>query len=138
MENASKALIIAGAVLIAILLIAFGMVMINAAQTPIDEATSGIGGQGVQVFNRQFDIYAGGRVSGSNVKSLLSALNTNNTTSSHIINVTFTPKSGTGITAQSSGIAAQIQNVINTKSYSVSFPTYDNDGYISACVIKEL
>ena len=44
MENASKALVIAGAVLVAILLIAFGMIMINSARTPIDEAA----GQGEQ------------------------------------------------------------------------------------------
>ena len=137
MENASKALIIAGAVLIAILLIAFGMIMINAAQTPIDEATSGIGGQGVQAFNRQFDIYAGQRVSGSNVKSLLSAINSNNVASSHIIAVTFTPKTGTGISGATTGVAGQIANVINTKSYSVVF-AYSTEGYIDTCTIAEL
>lgn len=142
MENASKALIIAGAVLIAILLIAFGMIMINAAQTPIDTATAGVTSQGVQVFNSQFTSYAGTRVSGSNVKTLLSILNSNNANSSNQIRVTFQYKAAgattltTGLTNTVTGIAAQITNVTNTKTFTVAFG-YDTNGYINTCTITE-
>ena len=138
MENASKALIIAGAVLIAILLIAFGMIMINAAQTPIDTATSGVTSQGVQVFNSQFTGYAGTRVSGSNVKTLLSILQSNNANSSNQIKTTLKFKGATSAALDNAvtGIATQTNNVVNTKTFNVSFD-YDDDGYINKCVITE-
>ena len=40
MENASKALIIAGAILIAILLISVGILVMNSVNKPIDEAAN--------------------------------------------------------------------------------------------------
>lgn len=74
MENATKALIIAGAVLIAILLISVGIMVFNAANDPINQAANSSEQQAVQMFNESFTSYLGTSVSGQQVRSLVSAI----------------------------------------------------------------
>lgn len=84
MENASKALIIAGAILIAILLIGVGMMVFRGAQGGIDEAVSQMSSNEKQMYNNQFDTYSGTKVRGSNVKALIGVIITNNQTNADI------------------------------------------------------
>lgn len=76
MENASKALIIAGAILLAILIIGLGMFIYQKAAGAMD--TSTIDQQKVQAYNTPYEQYFGTNVSGSNVKALIDAINTHN------------------------------------------------------------
>lgn len=78
MENASKALLIAGAILIVILLIAVGMMVYQGAQGSINKAIGSMSSTEKDIHNKQFESYIGQKVSGSNVKSLLSKIITNN------------------------------------------------------------
>lgn len=80
MENASKALLIAGAILICILLIGVGMLVYQSAQGTISEAVSQMSSQEKDMFNQQFTQYAGSRVNGSNVRALLQKVKNNNNT----------------------------------------------------------
>lgn len=77
MENASKALLIAGAILIAILLIAIGMMVFNSASGVIDTASSGMTDHQKTMHNKKFTIYEG-KKSGSIVKELVETVLTNN------------------------------------------------------------
>lgn len=70
MENASQALIIAGAILLAILLIAIGMFIFNKANTSIQDAAKGMDQNAIAVVNGKFTPY-GGRISGTQLKALL-------------------------------------------------------------------
>ncbi len=79
MENASKALIIAGAILLSILIIGIGMFIYNQAQEQINSSAGQMSQEEVRVFNAQFQSYAGNRISGSQVKQLLTKLATNAT-----------------------------------------------------------
>ena len=54
MENASKALLIAGAILLAILIIAIGMFIYNSAQSTINNSMQSMSTQEVQAFNNEF------------------------------------------------------------------------------------
>ena len=130
MENASKALVIAGAVLVAILLIAFGMIMINSARTPIDEAAGQGEQQAIEIFNAQFASFAGNQVSGPSVRSLYSKILTSNAKTSHKITVT------SGTTNVTNTIANTMASVINTKTYKVVFG-YDANGYINKATITQ-
>ena len=80
MENASKALIIAGAILISILLIGVGVAIYQRSMDPINEANNSMSDQEKQIFNQKFEDYAGQNVRGSTVKSLISAIIANNGT----------------------------------------------------------
>ena len=68
MENASKALIIAGAILLAILLISFGIMIFNQAQDTVNN--SGMSQAEMQMFNNKFLKYEGTK-KGSEVKALV-------------------------------------------------------------------
>ena len=78
MENASKALLIAGAILIVILIIGVGMIVFNSIGGTIDEGVRQMSSQEKTMFNQQFEQYAGDRINGSNVKALINKVNANN------------------------------------------------------------
>ena len=73
MENASKALIIAGAILLSILLIAIGMLIYNSAQSTITESLTSFSSQEIEAANNQFTGYAGSQT-GSNVNAMITRL----------------------------------------------------------------
>ena len=77
MENASKALIIAGAILLAILIIGLGMMVFNNVRQRAGD-TSAIDELAVQQFNSPFVAYFGDKVSGSNLKALLEKIMAHN------------------------------------------------------------
>ena len=80
MENATKALLIAAAVLIAILIISLGLVVYNNSANTVNQAN--LSSQEIQAQNEKFTRYNGKNKRGSEVNSLLqTALNYNlNTT----------------------------------------------------------
>jgi len=75
MENASKALIIAGAILLAILIISLGMMVLSNATGLLKNG--GMDKAGVQAFNETFLKYDGNK-KGSEIRSLVSEVMSNN------------------------------------------------------------
>ena len=75
MENASKALIIAGAILLSILIIGLGMQVYNNASATMGSAN--MSSQEISSHNSQFEAYEG-RVKGSQIRSLIGIINQNN------------------------------------------------------------
>lgn len=124
MENATKALIIAGAVLISILLISVGIMVFNAANDPINQAQNSSEQQAVQMFNESFTSYLGQEITGQQAKSLLSTIiASNGKNTDHQIDY-----SG-GITTLSG---------ISTKNKYKAEETIDaNTGYITAIKITK-
>lgn len=76
MENASKALIIAGAILLSILIIAIGMYIYNSSTNSIYSAADQISSQEQQSFNSQWESYEQNQP-GSSVKNMISKLISN-------------------------------------------------------------
>lgn len=81
MENASKALIIAGAILLAILLISLGILIFNQAQDTVNN--SGMSQAEITSFNNKFLKYEGNLREGSVAKSLVSEVLTSNSDSNN-------------------------------------------------------
>lgn len=75
MENASKALIIAGAILLAILLITLGIFVFTQAQDTLGSIN--LSEQEVLAFNNKFLAYEG-YIRGSQVKQLINLIDSNN------------------------------------------------------------
>ena len=69
MENASKALIIAGAILLAIVIISLGLVVVNNTRSVTDNAN--LNAQEIETFNNKFVAYEGTNITGARVKSLI-------------------------------------------------------------------
>ena len=76
MENASKALIIAGAILLSILIISLGIVVVNNTRTTIDKAN--VNQQEVATFNAQFESYVGEKRTMSDVRAVAAVIFSNN------------------------------------------------------------
>ena len=77
MENASNALIIAGAILISILLISIGIILINSGKDITATGTSSMQSQKIQTFNSQFTAYEG-KMKGNKLKELGSLVRASN------------------------------------------------------------
>ena len=121
MENASKALIIAGAILLSILLISLGIMIYNQAQDTVNN--SGMSQAEITAFNNKFIKYEGTNKKASEVRALINEVITSNADSSTpTVNI-----NGSDPTA--SGAAKTLTSGIdNTKTYTVTL-SYDN-GYV--------
>ena len=132
MENASKALIIAGAILLAILLISLGIMIFNQAQGTVNN--SGMTQAEITAFNNKFIKYEGTQ-KGSVVKSLINeVLATNQSLStSEQVKVTL-EKKGNG-TAMSATEPPSTKGVDTAQSYTVDL-SYGDNGRITSITIK--
>lgn len=130
MENASKALLIAGAILVCILIIGIGMVVYQSTQGTIAEGIAQMSSQEKDMFNSQFTQYAGNRVNGSSVKALLQKVRSNNTANADIEGKVVTV-TGTVATGKDGTIEGTELNKINTaRNYTVTVDDTDNDGLV--------
>lgn len=131
MENATKALVIAGAVLITILLISVGIMAFNAARRPIDSMDSDTASIEIDRFNSKFLSYAGTK-SGSDVRSLISQIRSSNgTNEAH--KVAF----GSGWNEGDAAPAIPSPNsYLPSKRYDIDF-LYNAPGYINGVQITE-
>ena len=80
MENASKALIIAGAILLAILIISLGILIFSQAQDTVGSIN--MSEQEIMAFNNKFTPYEGSNKRGSEVNALIQAVRANNQSAS--------------------------------------------------------
>ena len=141
MENASKALIIAGAILLAILLITLGIYIFQQAQSTVNN--SGMSQAEIQSFNSQFTKYEG-KIKGSAVKSLVQEVNVNNSqdeSQEHQITIVkATEGSNTSFpTATTSSDKVKqytTDQVVNTKTYTVKILEYGGNGRITKILIQ--
>lgn len=77
MENASKALIIAGAILLAILIISLGIAIYGQAAGVVNN--NAMSELEIQQFNQKFTQYEGERVRGATINAMLQSVLANNT-----------------------------------------------------------
>lgn len=76
MENATKALLIAAAILVAILIISLGLVVYNMAAETVQNVN--MSDQEIKAFNDQFTRYEGTTQTGSTVNALVQTVLTSN------------------------------------------------------------
>lgn len=143
MENASKALIIAGAILLAILIIALGVFIFNKAKsaTNMDDLSN----QQVEAHNSTFQNYEG-NINGTQAKALIDAIRNNNQQMPDDGDVTISSgKAGTVPISNTKATAdlTKLKNAFDpTKQYTVSIVDYctkdgQYKGYINKMSIVE-
>lgn len=132
MENASKALIIAGAILLSILIIGLGMAVYNNASSTQGKAD--LSSNEISAHNSNFEAYRG-RVKGQQLRTLVSMINKNNTEyDDRPIKINDTDNLLTN-DPDNAG-SSDINLIKNTTTYDVSFTYNGNDGLIDSCNIK--
>ena len=133
MENASKALIIAGAILLSILIISLGIMIFNQAQDAMGEG--GISDAEITAFNNKFLKYEG-KKQGSTVKNLIQEVNVNNSQDgANGINIEGLPNdAATSIGDNLNRYATK--NIINTETYTITVTTDGKQGRVKTIKIE--
>lgn len=137
MENASKALIIAGAIILSILIIGLGMLIFQKASGAAEGAD--LSSQKIKAYNSVFEQYQGVQ-SGTNVKALLEEVKSHNLANStdETLNISVQTSSAAGVTAPPTAVvpASSINTIKNGiksgKTYDVDFGYDEKTGYIVA------
>lgn len=143
MENASKALIIAGAILLAILIIALGVFIFNKAKsaTNMDDLSN----QQVEAHNATFQNYEG-NINGTQAKTLIDAIRNNNQQMPTDGDITISSGKAGTVTISNTMATADLTKLKNafdpTKQYTVSIVDYctkdgQYKGYINKMSIVE-
>lgn len=143
MENASKALLIVGAILIAILIIGIGMMVMQGGEGPVHEAILKMSAQEKDIFNNDFTRYAGEKVTGTNVRALLQNVISSNNANKDIAGKLVSVKGDLGAITPTEGDAKsnEISNArtkVNTgKIYTVIVEYNEKTGLVEAVNITE-
>lgn len=122
MENASKALLIAGAILLVIAIIAIGMSIYGQAQRVVTDAGGQIDTMAVTAHNSMFDgIEDAAVIKGSKLKDLKTKIDSyNNGLSNDDYEVTITINDKAGAAVTSAGA------IKSNSEYTISVVTYTN------------
>ncbi|MBE5821299.1 MAG: hypothetical protein E7311_01760 [Clostridiales bacterium] len=128
MENASKALLIAGAILLVIAIIAIGMTILGQGQDVVNKTGGQIGAMAINAHNSQFgEIHNNAIVKGTELKRIASVALSNNQQSqaNKVCDVTITID-GVVLAANTLG------NIVTSRDYTITLVTYTNDGAITS------
>lgn len=135
MENASKALIIAGAILLSILLISLGIMVYNNAKSTVGSAD--MSETEMQAFNGKFSSYLGTNVTANQVYSLCETVQTSNQSEAtngtkRYVKVSVTANAQKGVDTAEYGLteangtptAKNIKKLSSSQTYTVTASTY--------------
>lgn len=129
MENASKALIIAGAILISILLISVGIMVMNSIAGVQSGAEGQMDAMAVQTFNTKITQYAGTNRRGTVVKSLYDAVIAQNSAfPDNLVSINGKTEK-TDLSAAMAGTSA-------TARFNITIDGYDEQGLINSIKIE--
>lgn len=131
MENASKALIIAGAILLSILLISLGIMIFTQAQDATKN--SGMSQAQVSTFNSKFSKYEGKKIKGSEVRGLIQEIIASNGDEDNKNAKPARTISVKGVITDTNKTDA----IKASKSYEVSLTAYNTEGYVTQITITE-
>ena len=140
MENASKALIIAGAILLAILIISLGIMIYQQASGVVNN--NAMSEVDINSFNQKFIQYTGTNVRGAQVNSLLNQIQTNNVTyqddESRQVTVTVSATKWNGTDKPSGDLVGVSFTKANTgATYKVDYTTDSKTGLIDTITISD-
>jgi len=142
MENASKALIIAGAILLSILIIGLGMFIYTQAAGAMEN--TGLDSEKVQAYNSKFESYEGTR-SGTQARALCDLIRNHNNANiddeSQQVNLVY-GSAASATAAPTSQVEASAVNTIKSgikagKTYTITFSYDAKSGYVVEIGIEE-
>ena len=141
MENASKALIIAGAILLSVLIVSLGIIVFSNARTTINSSAD-MSDTEVEAFNGKFSSFIGTNITANQVYTLCDKVQTSNQAelkngTKRYVQVTITQNPAKGIAANvtygatavnSTAEALKSKNIDrlpSSQNYTVKVTTYD-------------
>lgn len=142
MENASKALIIAGAILLAILIISLGIMIYNRAAGVVNN--SSVDEVEVSSFNQKFQQYEGTNIRGAQVNALIQQIASSNVTnqsdSSRQVALKVTANNWQGSNKPNGDVILNTSDAGKAQSgrtYDVTTETDSKTGFINTITISD-
>lgn len=126
MDNASKALIMAGAILIAIAIVGLGVFLLNSTTNTRGQAAEFIDSQAIAAANGTLDKYVGTSVKGTQVQEFLEQVRLANVNGRFPVDLT-KDSNGTFSIANNGTITGG--NIRPTGLYDISLSDSNSDGY---------
>ncbi len=138
MENASKALIIAGAVLLSMMVISLGVMIFNNMSNSVKQDSS-LQKEEIASFNSKITPYMGNNVSGSQVKALIQLVRSidqdaiNRNDFNRRVSISYNGSNVVSLETNADKITENrdIANSISTNKYYKVEGTYDSNGLIT-------
>ena len=122
MENASKALIIAGAILLSIIIISLGIMVVNNARNQIGGAN--LSKEQIQTFNSQWENYVGTTKTAAEVRAMFSSVIANNVAETQsgekrYVNITNTGNIGSNLSAPDTAPTLAMPSISSAATYTI-------------------
>ena len=136
MDNASKALIMAGAILISIAIVGVGVFIFSSTSSITNSGQQQLDASAAQMANSTLRQYAGDRQRGSTVNEFVEYVRVLNTNDTFPVDLTFvTTMDGTsgGMNIPASGDPGVVAN----SYYTVKLKDNDSDGYYDQIWVKK-
>ena len=132
MENASKALIIAGSILISIVIISLGIMVVNNARQTVSSAN--LSESEINTFNSKFSSYCGQNKTANEISSLFDAIISNNAAERQAGTLRYVTVTYGGATYGTDGAAIAKPIVPANRTYTLT-ATYGDAGIITTITI---
>lgn len=136
MENATKALMIAGAVLIAIMIIGVGIMIFQSGQETVNSSIGKMDQIEIDTFNSELLAYEGNQ-KGSNVKQLITKVITLNATNTGTYDDRVITINYDGDAYEANQLATKRTLITNGKTYDVKME-YNSGGLVNKITITDL
>ena len=130
MENASKALIIAGAILLSILIVSLGIMVFQNAKNTV--GSSNLNKQEIEAFNSQWEGYEGTKKTASEVRTAAQAIIASNASESKSGTnrwISFTNSGSANTKTLTASPTVTVPSPANSNTYTIKVG-YDNNGLV--------
>ena len=132
MENASKALLIAGSILITILLIAVGLKIFNSTAGTTEATKTTMDATAVSVFNSQFIPYVGKNKTRAEAIALANKIVASNAVNKEHQVIFVVKNSASSAVGTYNLTSSAVIGYLNDKpQYNITFTSYSTTGYIT-------
>ena len=130
MDNASKAIVIAGAVLIAVMIISLGVFLFNSASNTGKDFSTSMVSKEILQYNSRYSTYTGAGVSYSDTKSLINNIRQHNSNVEELGQYS-------RIAWDVNGSNENMSSLKPTETYKIEISSYDSQGVITGIHIEK-
>ena len=134
MDNASKALIMAGAILIAVALVSLGVYLYQSAAGKVSDGTRQVDASQMLMLNSEIEKFEG-IIKGSELKQLVRLINADHKNQVFPTNLTITDSSSAGIAIPTSGDSYSVGSTRDSANYTIGIE-YSADGWVTGVTVK--
>lgn len=132
MDNASKALIMAGAILIAVALVSLGVYLYQSAAGKVNDGTRQVDASQMLMLNSEIEKFEG-TIKGSELKQLVRLINADNKNQVFPTDLTITDTSKASISK--SGDSYSVGSTRDSANYTIGI-VYSTDGWVTGVTVK--